>query len=159
MKNSSFKLVSWLILLTLVTGFFVPAASRVDSASMRVQPLLASMAISDPSETVRVIVQKAAGTSDAEQEVARLGGKVTRDLSLINAFAAEMTAGSAAQLSPLEPVRWVSLDAPVEQAGLPNKFSNWATATGRIVTNGFTSATNMLSAAGPNGTYGYGAAV
>jgi serine protease AprX len=108
---------------------------------------------------VRVIVQKEPGTSDAELEVASLGGQVIRDLSMINAFAAEMAAGSVARLARLGSVRWVSLDAPVQQAGVPNKFSTWATTTGRVVSNGFTSSANMLSAVGPNGTYGYGSAV
>jgi serine protease AprX len=159
MKNSSLRLVSWLILLTLVTGFFVPAASPVDSASMRLQPLLAGMAASDPSQTVRVIVQKEAGTSDAELEVARLGGQVIRDLSMINAFAAEMTAGSVARLARLGSVQWVSLDAPVQQAAVSNKFHTWATVTGKIVRNGFTNPANMLSLVGPNGTYASGGAV
>lgn len=159
MKNSSLRLVSWLILLTLVTGFFVPAASPVDSTSVRVQPLLAGMATNDPSQTVRVIVQKEAGTSDAELEVARLGGQVIRDLSMINAFAAEMTAGSVARLARLGSVQWVSLDAPVQQAAVSNKFHTWATVTGKIVRNGFTDPANMLSLVGPNGTYASGGAV
>jgi serine protease AprX len=117
------------------------------------------MATDNPAETVRVIVQKTAGNSAAEQDVARLGGHVTRDLSMINAFAAEMTAEAAVKLAQATSVRWVSLDAPVEQAGLPNKFSTWATAAGKIAKMGFTNSANMLSPVGPNGSYGSGGAV
>ena len=43
--------------------------------------------------------------------MAELGGKVTKDLSIINAFSAEMTASSALDLARSEAVRWISLDA------------------------------------------------
>ena len=159
MKNTLFRLVSWLTLLTLLAGFFVPAGSTVPHASARIQPLLASLAYGDPSGTVRVIVQKMAGASAPEQDVARLGGKVTQDLQIINAFAAEMTADAALELARSESVRWVSLDAPTQSAASTTKSTSWATKLGTTLPNGFTNAANILSVVGPNGTYGSGSKV
>jgi serine protease AprX len=45
--------------------------------------------------------------------VARVGGTVLQDLSLINAFAAEMPAAAVAELAQMPGVRWISLDAPM----------------------------------------------
>ncbi|NTU54867.1 MAG: S8 family peptidase [Anaerolineales bacterium] len=125
----------------------------------KAQSELAGLAAQEPSQLVRVIVQKLAGTSGAEKRVAALGGQVTRDLSIINAFSAEMTAEAAVELARTEAVRWVSLDAPVQQAAVSNKFHTWATVTGNIVRNGFTNPANMLSLVGPNGTYASGGVV
>jgi serine protease AprX len=86
---------------------------------MRAQPALAYLASSSPTHPVRVIVQKAAGASDAEQEVVRLGGRVIRDLSIIHAFVAEMTVDAALKLSQMDEVRWVSLDAAFTDSGKP----------------------------------------
>jgi serine protease AprX len=47
---------------------------------------------------------------------ARLGGKVTGDLSIIRAFTARMTAKTALRLAASPLVRWVSPDAPMESA-------------------------------------------
>jgi serine protease AprX len=104
-----------------------------------------------------VIVQQMAGATGAETQVAKMGGTVTRDLSIIHAFAAEMPAEAAVELARSESVRWVSLDAPVQQA--ISKNITWATKLGTVVTNGFTDPGNMLSPVGMNGTYAYGAKV
>jgi serine protease AprX len=45
--------------------------------------------------------------------VESLGGNVTRDLSIINAFSAKVPAGALPELAEAHGVRWVSLDAPV----------------------------------------------
>src|SRR5262249_43594106 len=66
--------------------------------------------------TVGVIVQKTGPDSRAEQLVQRLGGCVTTDLHIINAFAAVLPAGQVRALAQASGVRWVSLDAPVQQA-------------------------------------------
>jgi serine protease AprX len=63
-----------------------------------------------------VIVQKVAGTTGTEEQVAALGGKVTIDLHIINAFAAEMTTAAAVKLAQSESVRWVSLDEKMESS-------------------------------------------
>jgi serine protease AprX len=82
----------------------------------KAQPLLTELAAQNPSQMVRVIVQQMAGATGAEALVAKLGGQVTRDLSIINAFVAEMTAETAVKLALSESVRWVSLDAPTRSS-------------------------------------------
>ena len=79
-------------------------------------PALAEAAAQHPDQMVRVIVQKLAGASGVEQRVAQLGGRVLQDLSIISAFSAEMTAEAASELARSRSVRWVSLDAPMEQS-------------------------------------------
>jgi serine protease AprX len=133
------------------------AGSLPRAATAKAQPQLIETAAADPSQIVRIIAQKTSDSKVAEQRVAHLGGEVLRDLHIIDAFTAQMTAEAAIKLAQSDSVRWVSLDAPVQQAGLPNKFSTWSTAVGKIVKNAFTNPNNMLSAAGPNNTYGYGA--
>jgi serine protease AprX len=120
----------------------------------RAQPILLQMAAEQPDQTVSVIVQKAAMGASVEQLVAALGGTVTKDLHIINAFAAEMKAGDAAQLARADGVRWVSLDGPVQSAGLSSaRFYTWATKLGTAVANGFTNVNNTLGLVGPNQTY------
>jgi serine protease AprX len=79
------------------------------------------MAAETPYETVRVIVQKADGSSTAESLVETLGGEIIKDLHLINAFAAELPAKAIANLQTNDSVNWVSLDAKVEPSGKPAK--------------------------------------
>jgi serine protease AprX len=77
----------------------------------RAQPILVQMAASNPDQMVSVIVQKAAGSTNMEKQVSNLGGQVTQDLEIINAFSAELTTEAAIELSRSPDVRWVSLDA------------------------------------------------
>lgn len=81
------------------------------------QPLLLEMSAQQPDSTVGVIVQKLARSSGIEAKVAALGGTVTRDLSIINAFSAQVPARNVAELAKAEGVRWVSLDAPMVETG------------------------------------------
>ena len=95
--------------------------TAVDSIPQQVpvakaQPQLVQMAADQPGALVQVIVQKAAGTTGTEERVSALGGKITQDLRIINAFAAEMSAKDAVQLSEAGDVRWVSLDAGMESS-------------------------------------------
>jgi serine protease AprX len=83
---------------------------------VKAQPQLVQTAAEQPGTLVQVIVQKAAGVAGAEERVSALGGKVTEDLQIINAFAAEMSARDAVQLSKAGDVRWVSLDAVVKSS-------------------------------------------
>lgn len=145
--------------LALMLALALPSAALPAAPAMRLQPLLQTMAAAQPNQVVSVIVQKSVQDDRVEQAVSTLGGRVTKDLSIINAVVAELTASNAARLAHIDGVRWVSLDAPVQQAALPGKFSTWATAVGKIVKNGFANSANMLSLTGPNGTYGSGRAV
>lgn len=115
-QRKIFNLIMALFLATGLIGSFAPPT--VNAAS-RLHPALAEIASQTPDQAVRVIVQKADKITDAEQRVAQLGGTVIRDLAIINAFAADMSAEAAVELSKTGSVRWVSLDAPVEKSGKP----------------------------------------
>jgi serine protease AprX len=151
------QIFQFLIIASLLLA--VVGSAPQPASAAKAQPMLVELAVQEPAQLVRVIVQKVAGASRVEERVAKLGGQVTRDLSIINAFAAEMTAEAAVELARTESVRWISLDAPVQQAAISNKFHTWGTVTGKIVRNGFTNPANMLSLVGPNGTYASGGAV
>ena len=66
-------------------------------------------------------MHEAMADSSAEELVARLGGRVTQDLHIVNAFAAELPAEAVLELTRAESVRWVTLNAPVTDAGNPVK--------------------------------------
>ncbi len=88
---------------------WMPGDTVVKTA--RAQPQLLQAAEQSPEQAVMVIVQKADRSTQAEELAVRLGGKVTKNLHIINAFAAEMSAAAARQLAGSPAVRWVSLDA------------------------------------------------
>jgi serine protease AprX len=85
-------------------------------------PALAEVAAKQPAKHVEVIVQFSSGTSPAEGRalVRDAGGKVTRELHIINGLGAVMTARQAAILQEQTAVRGVSLNARVEKTGTPN---------------------------------------
>ena len=100
----------------LLLGAFGASGIGTSKAAANVQPQLAEIAASSPDQMVRVIVQKADAAANVEALVEELGGQVVRDLSIINAFAAEMTARAALELASVGSVSWVSLDGPVESS-------------------------------------------
>ncbi len=105
--------VQAILVLLMLLSLLGPAAVPVAATSPRIHPVLNQIAIEEPDQLVSVIVQQAGHDDLAENMARRLGGEVTRDLHIINAFAANMTASSARQLASSNTVRWVSLDAPV----------------------------------------------
>jgi serine protease AprX len=112
-----------LIVVGLFVSLFVGSAA-MPGALLRAQPALLELAAQQPDTTVGVIVQKTARAAGVEELVAKLGGKVTKDLHIINAFAAELRPKSLPQLARSDGVRWVSLDAPVKQSAAPIDTSN-----------------------------------
>ena len=101
--------------LLLVVALLLPLMAIAPAeapAVARAQDVLLQLAEAQPEARVGVIVQKTVKDTRVEDLVARLGGAVTKDLSIINAFTAEMTAEDAVQLAQASGVRWVSLDAP-----------------------------------------------
>lgn len=81
--------------------------------AVHAQPELLAQAHQSPTTSIRVIVQQVAKGSHMEQLVERLGGHITKDLHIIDAFAAEIPAAAVEQLAQANDVRWLSLDAPV----------------------------------------------
>ena len=106
-----------LIAVLVLSAFGFAAPQQVDVA--KAQPQLLQLAAQNPDQMVRVIAQKVAGVQGVEGQVAKLGGQVVSDLSIINAFAAEMSAEAVLELAQSDAVHWVSLDAPVERSGKP----------------------------------------
>ena len=132
------------------------AGNRAPSVS-RVHPLLSQLAVTTPDQMVDVIIQKNASAMDVEEELTRLGGYVTKDLSLIHAIAARMPAGKAAALAQLPGVRWINLDAPMFNAQMTTTtFTAWATAIGTVMPNQYINADLIADGEGlgPNRTFG-----
>jgi serine protease AprX len=113
------QILQIMIVLTFIFGLMGPLALPVSAEVARAHPLLAQLAAEEPDQRVAVIVQKNAAGADLEAKVARLGGEVTRDLHIINAFAAELPATAAMALAQDPGVRWVSLDGALDGAGKP----------------------------------------
>ena len=113
-----------LIILIFALSLMSPVTLPEAAATAKTQPLMARIATQTPDKPVSVIVQKADKSSQAEALVQQLGGKITKDLHIINAFAAEMRAGAAEMLASSPTVRWVSLDAPVHTSGGPISTAN-----------------------------------
>jgi serine protease AprX len=107
-----------LIILIFALSLMSPVTLPAAVATAKTQPLLAQIATQTPDKPVSVIVQKTSEFSQAETLVSQLGGKITRDLAIIHAFSAEMSAGAARQLAASPSVRWVSLDAPMISTGI-----------------------------------------
>jgi len=125
----------------------------------RIHAALRELATHNPEARVPIIVQKLASDNAVEARVAELGGTVTKDLSIINAFAAELPAAQVVTLATEPGVRWISLDAPVQSADSTNhqrKFTAWATRLGTATSNTFTEPEKMVSPVGRNGTFGHG---
>jgi serine protease AprX len=122
-KKSKLQAVNWgrssLNLLWVLALGLALGASALPAAVVRAQPALLQIAAQQPNAAVQVIVQKAVQDTSLERLVVRLGGKVTGDLRLINAFAAEMTASAAQELAASPAVRWISLDAAVNSTACP----------------------------------------
>jgi serine protease AprX len=102
-------------------GSWLPPARAAN-----LHPLLAQLAADAPEQTVAVIVQKVTTSRQAETLVAELGGRITHDLTFINAFGAELTAGAARELAASPAVRWVSPNGPMVHSGGPDGAVNTA---------------------------------
>src|SRR4051812_9653388 len=106
----------------LIAVLLLPALSlapRADAAP-KVQPDLLAIAAQHPDARVSVIVQKVVKDNSVENMVTQLGGTVTKDLHIINAFAATLPAKGVSQLARANGVRWVSMDAPVVKTDCSN---------------------------------------
>ncbi|MGA9350190.1 MAG: S8 family peptidase [Anaerolineae bacterium] len=113
------KAFSMLLTVVLLVSWMVMAPAP--EASPRAQPVLLGLATESPEEIVGVIVQKLVRDTRVENMVARMGGVVTKDLYIINAFAVELPAKAVPELARAAGVRWVSLDAAVVSSGEPVK--------------------------------------
>lgn len=98
---------------------FAPAA-QINPTVVRIQPSLLQLSQTQPDSLTHIIVQKQIDDVRLEALVAEMGGTVTADLHIINAFAAALPAKALPTLAAAEGVRWISLDAPMVDAGGPD---------------------------------------
>jgi serine protease AprX len=91
-----------------------PTSAAASHAEYGQPPEPVQAATQPSNQKAAVIVQKAYRTGQAEALVRSLGGVVTKDLSLINAFAAEIPAGALSQVAASPSVARVTADGPVE---------------------------------------------
>jgi serine protease AprX len=99
--------------LTLMVFLPLLVTTPVAAWPLRAQPSLLELAAQQPDARVSIITQKTSLDRRAEELVAQLGGTVTKDLRIINAFAAELPAKAVTELAKANSVRWVSLDSVV----------------------------------------------
>ncbi len=69
-------------------------------------------------QLINVILQKSEQGKDVKRLIQRLGGSVTKELSIINAISAQVPASALAQLTASPLVRLLSIDRPVQSAGV-----------------------------------------
>ena len=118
--------------LALVGALLSPAAERTTArvgwsdqaltgSGGAASPSLARMAHSHPHRAVEVIVSLERGSAaPGKALIARHGGRLTRELHIINGFGARMPAAKAAALASEPGVRSVSLNARVKKTGMPD---------------------------------------
>ncbi|HEX2914688.1 MAG TPA: S8 family peptidase [Chloroflexia bacterium] len=101
--------------LALVLAILIALVPQVSASNLipHAQPVLLELAKQQPDRPISVIVQKNSAESTVEQALSGMGGKITRDFSIIKGFAAELPASRITELSTLPGVKWVSLDSPV----------------------------------------------
>src|SRR5690349_20740632 len=108
-------------------------APATPAAAMRAEPALLAAAAAQTGTHLQVIVQKTAHDTQPETLVTRLGGRVTKNLQIINAFAADLPAAAVPEVAQAAGVRWISLDAPVKGASAGDTtFTTWATEPGVV---------------------------
>ncbi|HEX2909819.1 MAG TPA: S8 family serine peptidase [Chloroflexia bacterium] len=109
------RLSFWLVLL--VFSSLLLSGASFSPPTIRLQPELAQIARQTPNQPVSIIVQKSVGEESIESQVASLGGVVTKELPIINAFSATLPASQLSTLGQTPGVKWISLDAPVHRTG------------------------------------------
>jgi serine protease AprX len=106
------------------------------AAAGTVSPALSHLASEHPTKSVDVIVQlqRSTDASVGRDLITTHGGRVTRELHIINGFGAELPAAKAASLATQPGVRSVSLNARIKKTGYFLKTDNLRTAyNGSIV--------------------------
>jgi serine protease AprX len=119
--NKFIKLLKGLFIILMLFGMVGPVSPPAQAAQARVHPQILQIAEENPDQWVSIIIQKVDLSDRAERLVEQLGGLVTKDLHIINAFAAELPAAKVTKLTQLASVSWVSLDGPIKRAGKPPK--------------------------------------
>ena len=107
-------LITAVFLISMVGSATLPVlAADGDKDPPRAYPALLQLAKERPDEKLYVIIQKGGRNDLPEKAVAHGGGQVTKNLGMVNAFAAELPARAVEALSHNPNVRWISIDAPM----------------------------------------------
>lgn len=91
---------------------------RADQEPARAHPALLQLAAEHPGETFMVIIQremknKNFNDDDPDVAIEKAGGKVKKQLQMIESFSAELTGKEIEKLAKNPKVRWISFDAPL----------------------------------------------
>ena len=101
------------VVASLLTGIVTGSAGAVSVPAAHVDPGLSQL-----TGAVKVIVQATdAAAADVEQHLVQLGGQVTKQLPIVNGFAATMPGGAVAKLAHLPGIRAITQDLPVHVQG------------------------------------------
>jgi serine protease AprX len=104
-------------------GLALPTAHAVDAPSAGA--VVDARVLAIRSGDVHVIVQKlAAGDSHPEAAIAGLGGTATRDLPIVDGFAATVPAAATPRLADIAGIRAVTLDETLHPQGLLGGTTN-----------------------------------
>lgn len=122
MKKQRF--IHILLIIIFALAILSPAVMPTAVQPVNAHPVLAEIAVKSPQQRVSVIVQVVDDYDRVEGSLERLGGEVTKNLQMINAFAAEVSASAAMEVAGDPNVRWVSLDGMVESTKKPVNTSN-----------------------------------
>jgi hypothetical protein len=110
-KQSARKWLQFFLLVSLLSGLLPASGLLAVDANNKMQPLLRHLASEEPALLVDLIVQYRANSTNLTSLIANLGGKITRELSLIQALAITLPISQAAVLARQPDVRWLSLDS------------------------------------------------
>ncbi|MEO5953532.1 MAG: S8 family peptidase, partial [Chloroflexia bacterium] len=99
--------------MVLTIPMLVTAYTSAIQVQAMVHPQLLAAAAQNPAAMVKVIVQKSAKTDAPDKMVEQLGGTVTSQLNIINAFVAKIPAGSISRLAAAGNIRAITPDAKV----------------------------------------------
>jgi serine protease AprX len=123
--NGPTKSVNWggralslLLALTLVLALVPVLPSWADNDPPRAHPALLQLAAEHPDDTFLVIIQREVKNKDLkddepEKAVEKAGGRVKKQLQMIESFSAELTGKEIEKLARHPKVRWISFDAPM----------------------------------------------
>jgi serine protease AprX len=117
------KHLNWLVALALALTLVMPLATvpgpvQAQANDSKADPRLLQQATEHPDDTFMVIVQREMKNKDLKDDdpeiaVEKGGGKVKKQLKIIESFSAELTGKEIVKLAKHPKVRWISVDAPL----------------------------------------------
>ena len=113
-----FNIIVALSLVMMLLGSTSIPARADNEKELKADPALLQLANEHPDDTFLVIIQrevKNKDLNDDDPEIAleKEGGKVKKQLQMIESFSAELTGKNIEKLAKNPKVRWISFDAPV----------------------------------------------